>query len=374
MSVAIPTGQALYEAYKAEVQARQASLTDFSEGSALDALAGGGVILADQSIRIGVDATKARMIATAEGDDLDAAVTDKYPTLTRREASASVGTLRFTRGGSVAAITVPAGTSVQGTVNGRTVTVTTDTVAVMAALSSTLDVDATCTVTGSAGNVAIGVLTTLPTALVDDATATVTNLARFVGGADEETDDAYRARAQAYPLTLRRATASALETGALTVAGVAYATVDESSIETDDRVYIYVADADGRGNTALSDDVDAIVPDWRAAGILVTVLAATREEVVATVTVYVRTGKATDALTAACRAAVIAYTDGLGPNTAIYLSALEAACIATSTDVRGAEATSTDSDDNVTIDPAAPQNSLRIVTGGLSLTLVEVSA
>lgn len=373
MAVDIPTAAELYDAYKAEVQARQSTLTDWSEGSALDALAGATAIGADQSIRIGVDAFTARQVATATGDDLDAAVTDRYPTLTRKAAAASVGTLRFSRGDGVAAITVPAGTTARATVSGRTVSFTTDTVATMAADEDTVDVLATCTETGTAGNVAAGAVTVLPVALVDDSTATVTNPDRFVGGSAEESDDTYRARAQAYPQTLAKATVAALEAGARTVPGVRYVTVDESLLDSTDRVYVYVGDPDGRGNTALADAVTTEMVNYRAAGVRVVVLAAAREEVSATVVVYVAAGKSSDALAAACRAAVVAYAAGLGPNTPIYLSAIEAACIATSTDVRGATATSSDSVDGVTIPVSAAQNALRIVVGDLTLSLTEVS-
>ena len=51
MPVAVPTFADLYAAFQAEVVGRQASLTDWNEGSVLDALAGGGSVLADEVIR-----------------------------------------------------------------------------------------------------------------------------------------------------------------------------------------------------------------------------------------------------------------------------------------------------------------------------------
>lgn len=372
MSLTIPTAAQLYAAARAEAQARQPALTDWSDGSALDALTGAGVILADQSIRIGLDAFAARMVATATGEDLDAAVTDRYPTLTRREASAAVVTLTFTRGSSTGSLSIPAGTQVRATVNGVQITFATDDDVTMDAASTTVDALATCTATGTAGNIAAGLLTTLPTPISGDSTATVTNAERAVGGAAAESDDAYRARAQAYPLTLTRGTVSALESGALTVPGVAYVTVDESLLATDDRVYVYVGDPDGRGNAALSDAVEVVLEDYRAAGVMVTVLPADREEVDLTVAVSVRAGRTTDALAAACRAAVLAYTDSLAPNQRLYLSAVEAACIAVSTDVLGAQASSTAGTGQY-LTVSSPQNALRTTVADLTLTLVAVS-
>lgn len=372
MSLSIPTAAQLYAAARAEAQARQPSLTDWSEGSALDALTGAGVILADQSIRIGLDALAARMVATATGSDLDAAVTDRYPALTRRAASSAVATLTLTRGGSTGALSIPAGTLARATVNGVQITFATDDDATMDAAGDTVDVIATCTATGTSGNVGAGLITTLPTALAGDVTATVTNSARAVGGAAAESDDAYRARAQAYPLTLTRGTVSALESGALTVPGVAHVTVDESLIAADDCVYVYVGDPDGRGNAALSAAVAAVIEDYRAAGVLVTVLPAEREDVDLTVVVSVRQGRTTDALAAACRAAVIAYADGLAPSQRLYFSAVEAACIAVSTDVLGAQASSTAGTGQY-LSVSEPQNALRTTVAGLTLTLLAVS-
>lgn len=372
MSLTIPTADEQYAAFQAEAQARQATLTDWNPGSALDALAGATVIESDLTIQIALDQFAGKMIATATGSDLDAAVTDRYPTLTRRATAASVGTLRFTRGGSSGVLTVPAGTTVTATVNGRTVTVTTDAAAYMPAVATTIDAVATCSEVGTVGNLAAGTLTTLPTPLSGDATATVTNLDRFVGGTDAEMDDAYRARAQAYPLTLRRATVAALEEGALTVPGVAYVTVDESAIGTSGWVYVYVGDPDGRGNDALAALVSTELDNWRAAGVRVSVLGAARYEVDLTLTVYVRTGTATDALREAVVASVLAYTDNLPAAASFYFSQAEAAATGVSADVLGALATSTFG----TAPYFAPPDSykaIRVPASSLTVTFVEVA-
>lgn len=377
MTLTIPTADELYAAAQAETQARQANLTDWAEGSALDAITGGGVLLADQSIRIALYQASQSMIATAVDDGLDAAVTDKYPDLTRREETASIGILHIIRGGSTGILTVPAGTQVTATIAGRTVTVETDADASMAAVASYVDVNATCTETGTVGNLAPNSLFTFASPLSGDATATVNNLDRFVGGFPAETDDAYRARAQAYPLTLRRATVSALEQGALTVPGVAYVTIDESEVETTGIVNVYVGDPDGRGNLALSTLVETELDNWRAAGVRLAVYPSTREEVTVTVTVYVQAGRGSDALKAACAAAIIAYGDSLAPNMDMYLSAIEAAAIGVSPAtlggyILGAVAASVDATGE-TIDPTAAYNALRVTSTTLTVTFSEVS-
>jgi len=366
VSATIPTFDDLYNAAKAETQARQPALTDYSDGSALDAITGGGAVLADMQIRADLDAAAAKYIAIATGSDLDAAVTDIFPGCPRQAESASVGTLTFTRGGSSGVVEILAGTVVTATVNGQTVTFTTDSSVYMT--GSTVSAIAHCSAVGTAGNVAAGVVTTIPTPIPDDATATVTNADRFVGGAATETDDAYRARAQAYPLTLRRGTVAALEEGALSVPGVSYVTVDESSLATDATVYVYVGDPDGRGNAALASLVATELENWRAAGVLVETVAAAREEVAVSVAVTVKAGAGTDALKSAIRAALLAYTDTLPSGSQMYLSALESAAIRVSGDVRGAIAIITGgvpSTDGVL--PSAPSNAIRVLATALTV-------
>lgn len=366
MPATIPTFDELYNAAKAETQARQPSLTDYSDGSALDAITGGGAVLADMQIRADLDAAAAKYIAIATGSDLDAAVTDIFPGCPRQAESASVGTLTFTRGGSSGVVEILAGTVVTATVNGQTVTFTTDSSVYLT--GTTVDAIAHCSTTGTVGNVAAGVVTTIPMPIPDDTTATVTNADRFVGGAATETDDAYRARAQAYPLTLRRGTVAALEEGALSVAGVSYVTVDESLLSTDATVYVYVGDPDGRGNAALASLVATELENWRAAGVLVVVDPAAREEVSVGVAVAVKTGAGTDALKASIRAAVLAYTNSLPAGGQMYLSTLESAAIRVSSDVLGAIAIitgATPTTDGVV--PSVPQNALRVLSSALQV-------
>ena len=364
----VPTFDSLYVQGQAEVTARAPLLTDWSPGSVSDAYVGAGAILADQSIRIGIDGFKARFIATAEGDDLDAAVVDRYPDLTRNLASAAVGTLAFGRGTNTGALNIPAATQCRATVNGTTYTFTTDVAAVIDAAADTVDVLATCTVTGTGGNVAAGVVTTIASTLADNLTAdmTVTNADRFVGGSVDELDDSYRSRAQAYPSTLSDATTSAIELAAIGVPGVAYA----STVETGEGLnYVYVSDADGRGNDALAALAQTAVDLVSAAGVNVTVTAADREEVDLSVVCYVVPGTGTATLKAQISAAVLGYTDGLAPGAGLYFSAAQHAAIGVSSAVRGALATST-AGTGASLSPTVTGNALRVVSP--VITFVEV--
>lgn len=376
MSLSIPTADELYALYKAEVLARNPGLTDWESGSVLDALDGASVIVGDQVIRIVIDQAKARYIATAVGSDLDAAVTDLYPSLTRKAASGAVGTLAFARGTNTAGITVPAGTLASATVAGVTLTYATDEELAIPAGVVTDEggsVTATCTLTGAAGNANSGVITTIVSTIADDITGdmTVTNTGRFVGGSDAESDDAYRARAQAYPSTLALGTVDAIQLAAIGVPGIFTASVDESSLP--DVVYVYIADADGYSNAAQVTAAQTAVDAVRAAGVLVTVLAASRNTAVIALTVYVRTGKGTAALSAAISAAVVAYGASLPPNSPIYLSKVQAAAVDVDTaNIVGAVATC-DTAVGDTVSASSTSNTIRIDATDLTITFSEVA-
>jgi len=364
----LPTWQELYDAARTEVQARNAELTDWTEGSVLDALTGGGAVLADEVIRVLVALFAAQFVDTASGSDLDALAADRFG-LSRNAASSAVGTITWTRD-AAGAYAIPAGTRVRATVNGQSVTFTTDSDASLGASDSSVDIDVTCSTTGPTGNVAAGTLTTVVDTVVADPSATITNAERATGGAVEETDAAFRDRIRRYFTSLRKGTVEALKAGALSVAGVSYATVNESYIDPDDGGYVavYVGDPDGRGNTALAALVETELEDWRAAGVYVQVLAAAREEVSLALTLRVTRGADTATLAASVRAAVLAYTDQLDPNETLYLSQVEHAALGVSEDVLDAEVTSPTSNET----PSSPQNALRVAAGDLSLTWVEV--
>lgn len=370
MPTTIPTADELYAIARAEVVARDALLTDWNEGSALDAITGSGVVLADQVIRICIDLFRARFVATAVGSDLDAAVVDLYPSLTRNPAAGSVGTLTFNRGTNTGIVTIPAGTQCKGTYQGVTLAFATDVAASIPSANSTVNVTATCTLTGPATNISAALVVTIVSAIPDNAAAnmTVTNGERFVGGVDVETDDAYRARAQAYPSTLSLGTIAAVELACLAVPGLAYATVDESVSTV---TYVYVAAADGNGNAAQVALAQVAVDAVRASGCIHSCVAASRQEVDLSITVYVQAGRASESLRSAISAAVLAYTGKLAASASLYFSAAEAAAIGVSSYVLGAVATSTAGTGNAIV-PASAANALRVASTALAITLVEV--
>jgi uncharacterized phage protein gp47/JayE len=367
----LPTFDELYAVGQAEVQSRNPLLTDWAEGSNNDAVIGGATAIGDEAIRVVVELFAAQFLDTATGDYLDALVADRYPAMDQRKpAKGAVVTLTFTRGGSTGVLTVPAGTTCKATVNGVSLLYATDVEAHMPGADDAVDVTATCTTTGRSGNVAEDTITTIVDTLPDDATATVTNADRAVGGDVEETDDALRSRARRYHTTLRKATTAALEVAALGVAGVSFATVDEANMGAEDGGYVsvYVGDPDARGNDALAALVDDALDGTRAAGIDVRVLAAEREEITLTMTLYVRKGSATAELVTAARAAVLAYTGALPPSATFYLSGALAAAKGVSSDVLGAHV----DDPAADVVPALAYHAIRVNAADLSITPVEV--
>ena len=363
-----PTFAELLDAGKTEIEARNPDLTDWTPGSRLDAVNGGGALLADEVIRLALAGFAALFIDTAEGEDLDALVLDRAG-MVRLDATAAVGLVRFTRGVSVGTLPIPEGTAVRGTVDGVIVTVEVDTDTDMPAGDSYVDVVCTCTVVGRSGNVAAGVLDELVDAIPGDAGVTVTNPARFAGGDTAETDPELRDRFRRWFVNLRRGTVGALETGALSVPGVQFATVDESFVDPDDGGYvaIYVGDPEGAGNDVLADAVEDEIENWRAAGVAVQIFASAREEIDLVMTIRHRPNIDRTALAAAIRASVLAVVDNLGPGKTLYLSTLVAAAHRASPDVISASVTTPSSN----AAPSATYNAIRVLTADFGLSLTE---
>ncbi len=367
----IPTFDELYATAKTEVQARQPTLKDWREGSTLDAVTGGGAMLADEVIRVIVHAMMTLWIDTAEGADLDALAADRFPGLTpRKAASAAVVTLRYTRGALTGVIAIPAGTTYRAVVDGQTLLYDVDDGAEMAAADTTTTFTATCTTTGVDGNVAPGEIDEIVDAITGDTGAAITNPDYAVGGAAAEDDATFRDRIKRYFGTLRKGTVAAIETAGGDVAGARFATVDESAIAFADGGYVsvYIGDPDGRGNAALAALAATAIEEVRAAGIEVRCVASEREEFAVAMTLYVRTGADTAAIKAAARAAVLDYMGRHPPGRTLYYSRLEAAAMVSS-DVRGAVVTTPTGE---TKTPSAAYKALRVPSASLTLTITEI--
>lgn len=191
-------------------------------------------------------------IDRAAGDDLDERAKDYNPSvISRRQAAAATGNLVFARA-IAGPIVVPAGTRVE--VPGSSPPIIAKTTSPVNILSGTTsgNVPSIIEDAGERGNVAASTLTQFK-GVRPSGVDTVTNPAGFVGGADKETDDSFRARIKDFVATLSRCTPQALETAALLVEmpsgqRIVFARTVEDPILLG-RVYLYVDDGTGAAET-----------------------------------------------------------------------------------------------------------------------------
>lgn len=230
----------------------RSALSDLTETSALKAiLAACAREIADGYFQM-KNLVDLFSIDRATGADLDERAKDYNPAvIARRQSSFATGNLVFGR--AVAGpIVVPAGTRVE--VPGSNPAIVARTTAPVNILSGTTsgNVPSVMEEAGARGNVAASTLTQFK-GLRPSGVDTVTNLAGFVGGADVETDDSFRARIKDYVATLSRCTPQALETAALLVElpsgqRIVFARTVEDPIRLG-RVYLYVDDGTGSAET-----------------------------------------------------------------------------------------------------------------------------
>lgn len=363
----LPTWQSYYDAAKAEIQGRNPALTNFAEGSRLDAIAGAAALLADELTLVVVKHFEAQFFDSAEGSDLDALAADRFG-LTRFDAVKAVGFVTWTKGDAALAYVIPAGLTFSGQVEGVTVTVESTGEATTAAGETEVLIPCEVTVAGPEGNLAIGVIDTIDAAFPSDPDAEITNETRFVGGDDAETDATFRDRIKRYFQTLRRGTVESLKAGARSVPGVRYVTVDESEVPESGIVYMYIGDPDARSNDLLAEAVEAELVNWRPAGVLVEVLGADRQEEAVTLTVYVRPGADRDVIGAAIRAAIEAYAAQLEPSEVLRVSRIQQLAHNAHTSVVSVTVVSPEED----LAPDERQDAIRVLAEAISITFEEV--
>ena len=376
MPVVVSTFAQLKTASQSEVTRLAPTLTDYREGSNLDAVTGAAAVVADTVILHGVVTQRECFVETAEGAALDRLIESRTGgAVVRLPATAARTTLTLTRSSYAGAYTFTAGKAVTGVApDGTTITFTADAEVVLSAPSSSTTIAVTCSVTGPDGNVPAATLvtSTLPTGLA------LTQPSRAAGGNNAETDDYYRGRYRLFLQARQQGTPAALEYAARTVATVRFAAVDESNIGgAAGTVVIYIADSTGEGSEALAEDVLYAI-DYaefnglvgaRSAGAVVDVVAAVREEVVDlefTVKIRAGSGISEDDV----KTAVLAYFDTLEPGATLYPSAPEEAIRQISDDVLDAEMTNPTGPRA----PTLPYNSVRTADDGsdITVTIVEV--
>jgi hypothetical protein len=209
-------------------------------------------------------------LETAENDDLDRYVWDRYRE-TRKAASPAYGVVRFYRDVATAgAGSVPLGTKV-GTKTG--IEYVTTTVATFDTTDTVAYANVRSTQAGKAqqaGQNAIRRI--LNPALLWDPSLKVNNDAATAHANDRELDSVFRERVRDFWLSARRGTLSAISYGARRVPGIYSASAIEA-LTTDAQparvVNLFLADESGIASQAISQSVLAELMEWRAGGIAV---------------------------------------------------------------------------------------------------------
>jgi uncharacterized phage protein gp47/JayE len=338
----------LVQTQVAAVQSWASGLVDFTIGSVLRALveAVAGVARWLQALILAVLAiTRA---STATGSDLDSWVADfgaAYPdvpaaTFARLAAVGSVGPVTFARYTTVAAASVPVGTTISTADGKQQFVVVADLTKpgyqagtnsyVMAIGTASVQATVQAITPGAASNVTAGLINTLTSAVVGG--YTVTNAADFTSGADAESDADLRIRFRAFILSLREATPSALAYWVSSLGpAITVTLVENQEVGGAARkgiVLVVVDDGTGTPSSAVLAAASTAVNAHRAGGIEYAVLAPTVVSVA--VAVDITTSAEDTATKAAVTLAIQSYLNTLPVGSAVYYTMVYAVIYAAS--------------------------------------------
>jgi hypothetical protein len=287
MPVALPTREDLFQIGAQEILARSASRPErsrispaaiFTEGTNVNVLLASMSAMGDECLRHLAIREAARVLDTAEDEDLDRAVQNFVSRdIPRLQARPSLVPLRISRSippSAGAAINIARGTKVRTPAGIEFETL--EICSLSASSTGPVSVEAQAVKVGPEGNVEAGTISQWVTT-PSDPYLVVTNSELASGGDYVETNAAYRARAKDFFRAARRGVIGAIEYGAGLVSGVRSATaeelVDENGLPTG-VVRMYIADALGRANSSLIESVSRVLSEYRCCGIWVTLVGA----------------------------------------------------------------------------------------------------
>ena len=296
----------------------------YTEGSDINLIGAGASVMAEEVMRQLGSEINDLTLDGASGEALDRWVSDRYSTeIVRKTASPSVGVLQFSRSSVAAgAVTFLAGSVVRN--SGGTRFKTLADVAFGPADLGPFTANAQAVEAGTSGNVPANTITSFVTAPTD-ATIMVTNPAIFAGGSATETDEVFRARARLFWQQARRGTLGAIEFGALTVPGVAQATAEEqlSTLGVPNGfVNLYIADSNGQSNTSLNELVEIALLEYRAGGIVPSIVGSVPTYVAINLSLSYSSGVDSAAAFASVRSTVVARVNALAPGETLRTSLL----------------------------------------------------
>jgi len=336
MTVALPTRADYFQVGAQDVFARSSQRPRaqrlspeavFTEGTDINIILAAASAMADEGSRHLALRMAALFLDSAEQEDLDRLVADRFsPTVVRKQAAPAVVKLSFSRSSPPSPLggaTMNLGDKFR-TVNGVEFELT-QPVSLPSGSTGPVTAPAQAVLAGTGGNVAADSVTQ-PVQPLQDPTIQVTNPEVAAGGADIETDEALRERARDFFRTARRGTLAAIEFGALTVEGVTSATAEEVlDVLTglpNGMVRVYIADRNGQSNSILAEAVRLALREYRAAGIVVDVLSSQPDYQEIAYRVAFRSGVDTVAAINQLKAVTVATVNLLGPNEPLLRSQL----------------------------------------------------
>ena len=261
----------------------------------------------------------------AEGEDLDRYAWDRYQ-LTRKGASAALGTVRFYRATfAIGTGDVPVGTKLTSTSGVEYVTTT---IAHFGAtdLESTADVRAVQA--GKKTQVGANYIRKFANSgILFDRSLKVNNDKATAGGEEVEGDSEFRERIRDFWRTARRGILAAIEYGARAVPGVTSAQAVEAlsgGLYPARVVNLYIADSSGVASDALARQVRSSLDDYRAAGI--TVIIWTSMLTLVSIVLRLRFAANIDTVTLSddIRGAIVEYVNSLPVNGSLSVAGIYA--------------------------------------------------
>lgn len=269
-----------YQFYKDQVLALAPELTDFSDGSLHDIIAGAFSASLNEMTELTLSEFQKTFFDTATGSDLDTLAVDHFgEAFSRPEAIKATGVIRFSRPNTAEGnVTIAIGTVVKTEKDseGNEISFLTTEAVTLTGLS--IDADIEASVAGVKGNLLPSTLIVLETTLTDPS-ITVNNLLAMAGGTNEQDDAEYRETIKSLIQALAGATKQAIEGAVLALPSVGFVTLiteEKAVIEYDiggeeilagskffriPYPIVYVADENGNSSPSLVADVlEAIIP------------------------------------------------------------------------------------------------------------------
>ena len=238
MTTKVLSQQEFFDLYKDEVQSQNGELTDFSDGSLHDTIAGALSTGLNELSELTITEFKKTFFDTANGievtgniDDLNNLAVDHFGDRFKRPPSVgSTGTVKFDRPNTDAGdATILLGSIVktEKDANGDEIRFKTDAEIIMIGTTINAETTAVDPTQGSKTNVEPGTIIVVESALTDPS-ITVTNVAKFAGGDDEQEDAEYRETIRALIESLAGATKAAVSGALLAVPGISFVSLIET--------------------------------------------------------------------------------------------------------------------------------------------------